>query len=341
MIRKDLIDRAIRTWARRHSGIWQPTDEAELQTWLAEAAEHRQAYERVALAWDAAGELQYSPPGEQRRAHQGVFQPSERRGRSITRKAALAACIALLAFAGTLSLWTTARRWWNGSAVHLVTLMGRPAHFVLDDGTQVLLDADTELIAHIGFNRRQVTLVRGEARFNVLHDVSRPFEVTAGFGRVQDLGTHFDIETLSDATRVSVLEGRVAVLTAHGRTLLVAGQAGGYDESGNLDPVRPVDATNAPGLAALRHFDRERLGDVLERLARYHPVTFLFEDRQLRDLRVSGTFKTGDLDLFLRTLASALPIEPRYLAPHQIEITSRRPHPNLSDRMDGTASAQH
>ena len=330
MTRPVPMERAIQSWTRRHSGTWLHTDEAELQTWLAEAEEHREAYGKVARAWDAAGQL--------RRAHETPLRPDERRPRSIATKVALAACIVLSAIAGALPLGNIALRWWNGADVHLVTLKGQSKPFVLDDGTRVVLDADSELIAQMGFNRRRITLIRGEALFSVLHDASRPFEITAGSGRVQDLGTRFDMEALADSTRIRVLEGRVAVLTAHGHILLTAGQAGGYDRVGDLDPVRPFDQTATPWLEGQRHFDHERLGDVLERLARYHEVTFLFEDAELRNLRVSGTFKTADLDLFLRTLAAALPIEPRYLTQHQIEITSQAPRPRHSD---GATSEPH
>jgi ferric-dicitrate binding protein FerR (iron transport regulator) len=52
-------------------------------------------------------------------------------------------------------------------------------------------------------------------------------------------------------------------------------------------------------------------------------VTFFFTDPRLKELRVSGTFKMGDLALFLRTLAAALPVEARWTAPQHIEISSR------------------
>jgi len=41
------------------------------------------------------------------------------------------------------------------------------------------------------------------------------------------------------------------------------------------------------GRAGQRHFDGELLCDVLERLTRYHAVTFEFTDARLEQLRVS------------------------------------------------------
>ena len=371
MIPAAVMQRAIRSWAQRHSGTWYPRHEADLQSWLTEAPEHRAAYEKVARAWDAAGELQGHPlsqqgasdtqslppgeqlhphaqpvqPGEPLRPHAQPLRPREQRSHFTPRTLALAACLALLTFAGTFPFWSpTLHGWIHGGStpnVHLLTLKGQPKPFVLDDGTHVLLDADSELIAQIGHTARRVTLLRGEARFSVLHDSSRPFEVTAGAGRIQDVGTTFDIETLTDATRVSVLEGRVAVLTARGQTQLVAGQAGGYDKAGELTPVSSFNPTTTPGLEGTSHFERETLADVLERLARHHPVTFLFEDPHLRKLRVSGTFRTDDLNLFLRTLSAALPIESQYVAPGEIEISSQSPRSNRDLPSDGRTPTPH
>jgi transmembrane sensor len=86
----------------------------------------------------------------------------------------------------------------------------------------------------------------------------------------------------------------------------------------SLLPTKPYKA--AP--EGQRHFEREPLGQVLERVSRYHDVKFVFTDSALRDLRVSGAFRLSDLTLLLRTLSAALPIKSRYLDTGQIEISS-------------------
>lgn len=304
---------AVRLWTRRHSGTWSASDETELQRWLATSGEHREAYEKVARAWNLAGSLQTAAP-----ASAAPRSPSVKR-------AALAAAIVLLTVAIGVPLGRTGYRWWNGTQIQLVTTKGQPRNFALDDGTTVMLDADSQVTASIGARRRSVSLNHGEALFNVKHDASRPFEVVTPAGRVQDLGTRFDVEDLESSTRVSVIEGRVGVLTTKGQALLVAGQSGGYDNSGDLLPTRPFKPDVSHWSEGQRHFDHELLADVLQRVARYHAVKFVFTDPRLRDLRVSGTFRIGDLALFLRTLAAALPIEPRYQNAEQIEIAAVAP----------------
>jgi transmembrane sensor len=131
------------------------------------------------------------------------------------------------------------------------------------------------------------------------------------------------VESLQGEARVSVLEGRVGVETPRGKVLLEAGRAGGYDRNGSLLPVQDVDRSVALWRDGQRHFNADRLSDVLERLQRYHTVMFVLTDPQLRQLRVSGTFRTGDLSLFLRTLEAALPIEARWTDSQHVEISPR------------------
>jgi transmembrane sensor len=316
------MEHAIRAWTRRHSGKWLESDETELQAWLAAASENREAFEKVARAWAVAGNL--NRPAQADVSSSDV----QHRGFSPRTRIALAACAAVLLAALAAPLWNIGARWWNGLEVRLSTVKGKPQSFVLDDGTKVLLDADSEATASIGAHARRLFLKRGEALLTVSHEAWRRFEVVAGAGRVRDLGTQFDIEALDTATRISVLQGRVEVLTSRAAALLVAGQAGGYDSKGNLLMQKPLDAAVTRWSAGQRHFEDERLSDVLERLARYHAVTFVFSDERLRDLRVSGTFRIGDLALFLRTLGAALPIDAHYLDQHDgdqqhVEITPR------------------
>ena len=329
------MEHAIRVWTRRHSGTWLESDEIELQAWLAAASENREAYEKVARAWAVAGSLKRPVVTDQPTSSvEGLASAAARRmDVSATgeqhrgqRRIVLAACAAVALVALAAPIWKIGTRWWNGPEVRLSTAKGKPESFVLDDGTKVLLDADSEATASIGAHARRLLLTRGEALVTVTHEAWRSFEVVAGAGRIRDLGTQFDIDALGGSTQISVLQGRVEVLTSRGEALLVAGQVGGYDSNGNLLTQRPLEAAATRWSAGQRHFEDERLADVLVRLTRYHAVTFTFRDEHLRDLRVSGTFRIADLGLFLRTLSAALPIDARYLDQQHVEITPRDRH---------------
>jgi transmembrane sensor len=308
------LARAIELWTRQHSGTpWTAADEARLQAWLDAAPQHRAAYERVARAWDAAGAL----GGLVQRA------PVARRRPGLSRSVA-AACAALLLVA-IFAPGLTSYREGRGVVVSGSTHPGERKTLTLEDGTEVLLDASSELVAQIGARSRHVWLKHGEALFTVRHDATRPFEVEAAGSQIRDLGTRFDVEILRDGAHVAVLQGRVEVLTRRGHVSLGAGSAGGYHTTGDLLPVRMIRTATLP--SPQQRFDSEPLAQVLERLARYHGVTFVYTDSSLQELRVSGSFNIDDLAAFLRTLSVALPLETRFVAPQQIEVSRRAATP--------------
>lgn len=302
-------EHAIRAWTRRTSGTWTELDEADLQRWLAAAPEHQAAYEKVARVWSALGQLNG-------RITRQVPQPARSRRPIIRAAAAVLAVACLSAAVGSYY-------WWNGKAVTWVAAGGETKTFSLTDGTLIVLDAGSEIESRIGARARHITLRRGEALLTVTHDVKRPFDVTIGAGSIRDLGTRFDVENLGGRARVSVLEGRVDVETSSGKVVLEAGNASGFDRNGHLLPVQQIDSSVALWTQGQRHFDADRLPDVLTRLERYHEVHFRLTDPQLQELRVSGTFRTNDLALFLRTLQTALPIESRWSDSQHVEISPR------------------
>lgn len=68
-----------------------------------------------------------------------------------------------------------------------------------------------EISHHFTADVRQVTLVRGEAHFQVKKDAGRPFVVTARGVDVRAVGTAFTVNLEAAAVEVVVTEGRVAV----------------------------------------------------------------------------------------------------------------------------------
>ncbi len=304
------VQHAVRLLTRRHSGNWTVEDERQLTAWRAALPENEAAYKKVTRLWAIAGKLENTADSD--------AVPR----RILTLRGMMVASAVTLIVALVIPAWLRLDRWWNGVPVHWIAPRGESRELVLEDGTHVLLDADSDLVVKLGAHARRVSLVRGEALFSVTHDATQPFEVEIGRGRVVDLGTRFDVERLPGAVRVAVFDGRVGIRTPHGELVLGPGRGGGYDDRGTLLPVGQVNAATTLRPDGERHFDSEPLATVVARLARYHPVTFVFSDPRLQELRVSGTFRINDLALFLRTLSTALPIEARWTGPQRVEFMS-------------------
>ena len=141
---------------------------AEFAAWLAADETHRQAWELAQRAWSVAGEAAASP----------ALSTNSRNSRQLTGMIrmkyaipAMAAAILLFIFTPTLSVWLR-------SDVQTATAETRSLS--LEDGSQIVVGADSAVARDFSGGRRQIALLRGEAWFKIARDAARPFIVTAG-----------------------------------------------------------------------------------------------------------------------------------------------------------------
>ena len=180
-------------------------------------------------------------------------------------------------------------------ALKLETSQGRQQARVLDDGSSVILNGDSEARVALARRTRSVRLERGEAFFKVAHDPSRPFTVHARDASITALGTAFNVNGLADATEVTVREGKVRVVSASapGRmTVVVAGEsvrvsARGIEERMRFNPIAADDWRS--GWIELNN---GRLGDLVTELNRANAARPLkLGEPALAELRLTGRFR--------------------------------------------------
>lgn len=301
---------AVRYWVRRQSERWSSEDQRELDHWLAGSAEHRAAFDVVGRTWAEAGALvayRRAPVARDRRPW-----PAGR--------VALAAVAATLVLA--VPIWRMAHPPVGESATVERTAVGSTREIRYAEGVRLVMDGSTEIESQFVGGTRRIAVRRGEIYVETTPGAGR-LEVTAGRGRLVDIGTRFDVELLHDAVRVRVLEGRLAIGTPKGQQTLEGGQSGGYDLAGVLYRLPAETGRDPSWQHGERRFEAAALEDVLERTRRYHDVEFDFQDTAARDLRVSGTFRLTDLGLFLRSLEEALPVRFQAEGPGRYTVTVR------------------
>ena len=93
------------------------------------------------------------------------------------------------------------------------TAVGQQTTTVLPDGSQIILNTNSQIRVKYGDQYRQVHLLQGEALFTVAKNSSRPFRVYAGSGQIQAIGTAFSVYLKGPVVQVTVTEGRVALAT--------------------------------------------------------------------------------------------------------------------------------
>ncbi|MEP6618382.1 MAG: FecR domain-containing protein [bacterium] len=158
--------------------------------------------------------------------------------------ARLRAAAAVLVVAGVGLLWRTLSGPSAASLAsaniqtHYVTAAGALDSARLPDGSRVLLGPGSDLTLANGFaDGTRVVTLRGEARFDVVHDGSHPFIVQTSAASFRDVGTVFSVHSdAADGARIVVASGSVAVLPTGGSetVTLKAGDRAQVGTSGSL-----------------------------------------------------------------------------------------------------------
>ncbi|MEE8294539.1 MAG: FecR domain-containing protein [Sphingomonadales bacterium] len=93
------------------------------------------------------------------------------------------------------------------------TEVGEQRSFTLADGSVIHINTRSELVVQYDDDARVIDLITGEALFQVAKDSERPFRVVAGDTVIEAIGTEFNVYRAPYGTKVTVIEGRVSVLS--------------------------------------------------------------------------------------------------------------------------------
>ncbi|MDH7976001.1 FecR domain-containing protein, partial [Sphingomonas sp. AR_OL41] len=203
----EALRREAADWFARMHGPDAERARLDFERWRAADPTHRAAYARLDREWDFARGLRNTALGRarqlpRRRGLAGMW------GRPRYVLAGAALCLAaIVAGVG----WHRARPFDPAVAATLASGVGQIRTLRLPDGSRVTLDTDSAVMLAFDDTRRVVRLMRGRARFDVLHDPARPFVVEAVDRSVVATGTLFDVALWRGDLRVSLLRGAVDV----------------------------------------------------------------------------------------------------------------------------------
>ena len=158
----------------------------------------------------------------------------------------MAASLLVLVLAGGAAL--VAFRGSGGDpAVTFAASADRAREVTLADGTRLHLNRGSRVQVRLASATRHVEMSNGEAAFDVAHDPSRPFTITAGDRQVRVVGTEFDIVRTVDRFDIAVRRGVVEIRDA--------------DTPAQSPPIARLTAGAAPSpfqRAGSRHGDGHR-----------------------------------------------------------------------------------
>jgi transmembrane sensor len=227
-----------------------------------------------------------------------------------------------------------------------ITSIGEHSTHILDDGSVLSLNSNSQVEVNYTLNKRVINLLRGEAHFDVIPNPTRPFEVYAGNRMVKAVGTAFSVYRLKNNIEVLVTEGKVDLAIIES-TLLVMPESS-PDDSITLEQklaASPLENT-VTVIASLEAgqsisipissksldtpvveyaqgdlvrklswldgrlvFAGESLEEVVAEVSRHTPLLIEVTDPELRKLRIGGQFQVGETDALFDVLESGFGVK--------------------------------
>lgn len=187
-----------------------------------------------------------------------------------------------------------------------ITAAGERETVLLPDGSTAFLNTSSAIGIDFADGQRRVTLLNGEAFFDVKHDPARTFIVAGDFSTVEVKGTAFGV--LADGGRDTVVleRGRVEVRGTTGRSDH-ADLEPGQMITASTEGLSQVAVTDPTQLLAWREgrvvFHDRLFGDALSDLQRYYDGSVFVTSGRFANKRVSGNFRIDDPEMAIRTLA--------------------------------------
>jgi transmembrane sensor len=297
----DHLEAEASRWLAARDGGGAAFIDADLDRWLKADIRHRVAFLRVEAQWQRTDRLRDLRPLD-RGIDADLLRP--RRALRYWPIAAAASLLLVMAAAGFLAI--AQGFGWQ----HYETRIGGFSRIVLEDGSVVDLNTNSEIRVRLSDTKREVRLERGEGRFQVVHDSSRPFTVSAASAAVRAVGTAFSVR-LRESEQVDVLvsEGKVAIAAARVARAppLSAGEAAiVLPDRVSVSRVEPQQLESRLAWTSGRlEFRGETLGEAVDEFNRYNRRKLQLADPALAALRVGGTFNATDPESFAAALTSA------------------------------------
>lgn len=305
-----------------------PADKVKLEEWVGKSQSNQTYYYQQSEIWIAAqalsdrnGEAAQEFARFKRRIH---WKKTFRIGIRISRYAA--AVVIGAGIAGAV-LWSVPRENEIRQTQYrcIETTSGSRSRILLDDGTEVWLNASSKLTCDNLFSikNRNISL-EGEAYFHVTRNEVLPFVVDAGEVSIQVLGTKFNVRSYDNDAYIDVTlsEGKIALRKDSDETVyhLQPAQEAIYDKSAGKISIKPTDPAEKLSWIDGRFFFNEfTLMEISKRLERAFDVSFVFENDEKQQLTFYADFDHSEsLSGILDVLSSSGQF--RYRIAHNVVI---------------------
>jgi transmembrane sensor len=298
-----------------------PDKRQEFIQWINNSEQNCQAFKRCQQIWQTIGMTDSAVDWLEQYTYQGsvtrLKSPVKHRlTKSLALLSSIAASIALLAINGVFS--TTDRLEILAPEMVFTSPIGENRSFTLADGSAVTLAGDSSIVVDIDQYERRVNLRKGSAYFDVAHEPSRIFSVTAQYTQVRVRGTTFEVKRSIDSViKISVQRGLVdvvdmpehgivddKVVQLHANEQLRTNINGAF-----ITDITPFDPeTEFAWLKKRLIYDNAPLKNVIMDINRYAKKPVVILDESLNDFPITASFTFEQIDQMLASLTVAYPI---------------------------------
>ena len=195
----------------------------------------------------------------------------------------------------------------QSTAVEKSTQKGQKLNFILPDGSEVRLNADSRLVvnADFGLNDRQVFL-EGEAFFDVARDTDKVFIIHTYNIKTEVLGTSFNVKAFreDDKINIAVKTGLVQVITDNTKnpSLLSADEMLVYDKEKKDTEILSFDDYEVFGWKDnILYFRNADFKEIQQKLERWYGVEFVTAGSHIEE-QFSGSFYSESLEEVIQAL---------------------------------------
>ena len=281
------------------TGTSSAAEEEKLTAWISESDEHRILYERIRKLWSTEprtgkrpdteralslvlSRIQQSDAARKSAISRQLVTPAIKRPfASISTAYILRAAAVLFVAVGAIYVYTLINS--NRDTEQASVTFSSMQSLRLPDGTKVTFDVGSSFTYPKAFgsgDRREVSL-KGEAFFEVARDEKKPFVIHADGGRIEVLGTKFNVRAwgTDDRITVAVQEGRVSFQSENNRetqnvVYLAENNLSRLSRGSNPSAPEHIDISSI--LSWMRkeiYFRNAPVPEVLHQLQRWYGVT--------------------------------------------------------------------
>ncbi|WP_418184749.1 FecR family protein [Aliarcobacter vitoriensis] len=284
----------------------------EFQNWLLQDTNHQKVFNRIKFIHNMSKSI--SKENQEKlsvNAHKQISK--DKFYKKIKSFSTLAASLLILCFFAFKAYDDSFKV--QFSRTHITDI--KPIKEQLPDGSNIFIDAKTNINIEFFGNKRIVHLIDGRALFEVAKDEDRVFIIKSDNINIEVIGTKFEVIHKKDSTTINVENGTVKTYYSkyffdkQNQAILTKAQTISYSNSiGTIDQIADIPKVKiAPWIENKIVLDKTQLKDALEEFSKYSDISIEFLSKEVENYLITGEFSSTQIDIFLKTITKIYPIK--------------------------------